>query len=79
MKKLLIAVALLCVMVSCTKQAKTDEKVIGKPNIEVKNGQFTPEVMWALGKMGEKAVSPDGKQIAYTVTYYDIGSEFVVP
>ena len=74
MKKVFIAIALLAMFYACTnKQAKTDDKVIGKPEIQVQDGRFTPEVMWALGKMGEKAVSPDGTQIAYTVTYYDMG------
>ena len=73
MKKLCIAMASLALVASCAKHGtEGDGKVIEKPQIEVKNGQFTPEVMWALGKMGESAVSPDGKQVAYTLTYYDI-------
>lgn len=65
--------ASLALIASCAKQsADGDGKVIEKPQIEVNNGQFTPEVMWALGKMGESAVSPDGKQVAYTLTYYDM-------
>jgi len=73
MKKLFIAIALLTLICGCMKnQGQNNEKVIGKPEIQVQDGRFTPEVMWALGKMGEKAVSPDGKQIAYTVTYYDM-------
>ena len=72
MKKIFIAIALLTLICGCKKQEQTDTNVIGKPEIQVQDGRFTPEVMWALGKMGEKAVSPDGKQIAYTVTYYDM-------
>ena len=72
MKKFFIAVALIATFCACTNTRKTDDKVIGKPEIQVQDGRFTPEVMWALGKMGEKAVSPDGTQIAYTVTYYDM-------
>lgn len=73
MKKIYIAMASLALIASCAKQsADGDGKVIEKPQIEVNNGQFTPEVMWALGKMGESAVSPDGKQVAYTLTYYDM-------
>ena len=72
MKKLFIAIALLALVCGCTKkQEQSGDKVIGKPEIQVQDGRFTPEVMWALGKMGEKAVSPDGSQIAYTVAYYD--------
>ena len=73
MKKLFIAIALLSLICACNKkQEQTDAKVIGKPEIQVQDGRFTPEVMWALGKMTDKAVSPDGKQIAYAVTYYDM-------
>ena len=73
MKKLFIAIALLTLICGCMKkQDQNNEKIIGKPEIQVQDGRFTPEVMWALGKMGEKSVSPDGKQIAYTVTYYDM-------
>ena len=73
MKKIFIAFAALALLASCTKKQETsDEKVIGKPEIQVQDGRFSPEVMWSLGKMGEYAVSPDGKQIAYTMTYYSM-------
>ncbi len=73
MKKIFIAFAAVALLASCTKKQETsDEKVIGKPEIQVQDGRFTPEVMWSLGKMGEYAVSPDGKQIAYTMTYYSM-------
>ncbi len=73
MKKICIAMASLALVCACSKgSSEGDGKIIEKPQIEVKNGQFTPEVMWALGKMGESAVSPDGKQLAYTLTYYDM-------
>ena len=69
MRKYFIAIALLTLICACNKkQEKTDANVIGKPEIQVKDGRFTPEVMWALGKMTDKAVSPDGKRIAYAVT-----------
>ena len=71
MKKIFITFALLALLAACTQQ-QDKEKVIGKPEIQVQDGRFTPEVMWALGKMGEKTVSPNGKYIAYTVTYYDM-------
>ena len=73
MKKIFITFAVVALLASCTKKQETsDEKVIGKPEIQVQDGRFTPEVMWSLGKMGEYAVSPDGKQIAYTMTYYSM-------
>ena len=73
MKKTIIALASLALVCACSKQgADKDAKVIEKTDIEVQNGQFTPEVMWALGKMGETAVSPNGNQLAYTLTYYNM-------
>ena len=73
MKKIFIVFAVVALLASCTKKQETsDEKVIGKPEFQVQDGRFTPEVMWSLGKMGEYAVSPDGKQIAYTMTYYSM-------
>lgn len=34
---------------------------------------FTPEVMWKMGRIGSSSVSPDGKEILYTLTYYNMG------
>ncbi len=74
MKKVFIAIASVALLASCAKKQEdvNSEKIVEKPNIEVKDGRFTPEVMWALGKMGEVAVSPDGSKLAYTLTYYDM-------
>jgi dipeptidyl aminopeptidase/acylaminoacyl peptidase len=35
---------------------------------------MTPEALWKLGRIGEAVVSPDGSQIAYTVTRYDLAA-----
>ena len=43
MKKIFIAIALVALICACTKkQEQKDTKVIGKPNVEVKDGRFTP-------------------------------------
>ena len=34
--------------------------------------QMTPELLWQLGRLGDVAVSPEGSQIAYTVTHYSL-------
>ncbi len=66
MKKALLYVAAgaLC-LAAC--QPKEAENVIGKPDVAVVDGRFTPEVMWSLGVMSEYAVSPDGSQVLYTL------------
>lgn len=33
---------------------------------------MTPEVLWSFGRIGSAQVSPDGKQILYDVTYFNI-------
>ena len=34
--------------------------------------RLTPEKLWDLARIGDAAVSPDGKQLAYLVTRYDL-------
>jgi len=53
---------------------KDDSKVnIGKSEIKIENGRLTPEALWALGRIADVAVSPDGSRIAYQVAYYSVG------
>ena len=62
-------------LASCggTKDAgKTDQALIGKSDIKIEGRRMTPEALWAMGRIGGLAVSPDGKQIAYTVAYYSV-------
>ena len=52
--------------------ANADKPIIGKQEIRIKDKKLTPEVLWAMGRIGSSTVSPDGKQIAYTVSYYSV-------
>lgn len=74
MKKTLIACAAVAalMMAGCKKDKTEEVSVIGKQDVQVQDGRFTPEIMWGLGKMGETAISPNGKLLAYTVTYYSM-------
>lgn len=33
---------------------------------------MTPELLWKLGRLGDAAISPDGKQVAYSVRRFDL-------
>ncbi len=44
----------------------------GGQAIEIKDGKFTPEVLLSLGRVGDPQVSPDGKQLLYSVNYQDV-------
>ena len=55
------------------KEKKADkEAFIGKPEIEIKDGIFTPEAMLAMGRLSDPQVSPDGTKILYGVSYTSI-------
>ncbi len=47
--------------------------ISGLTLLSVQAGErLTPELLWKLGRVGEVAVSPDGTQVAYIVTHYDL-------
>ena len=37
-----------------------------------KTNTYTPELLWKMGRVSEAVVSPDGKQILFGITYYDV-------
>lgn len=63
-------------LASCggTKDAgeKDTSAIIRRSDIKIENRRMTPEALWAMGRVGSVAVSPDEKQIAYTVSYYSV-------
>lgn len=67
------ALLLPAIAVACKGSgAAGDETVIEQPSIEIKDGMMTPEVLEALGRVNEATPSPDGKIMAFTLTYEDI-------
>ncbi|MBR1552106.1 MAG: S9 family peptidase [Muribaculaceae bacterium] len=57
---------------TCSDIVEQQAPIIGKPDVKVENGQFTPELLNSLGRVSGPTVSPDGKKILYGVTYQDI-------
>ncbi len=47
-------------------------QIIGKAELTLTSDRMTPEVLWAMGRVGSTTASPDGKHIAYTVSYYSV-------
>jgi dipeptidyl aminopeptidase/acylaminoacyl peptidase len=77
MKKLIPLIFTILTVMACNNgEKKTDDNksgqatYIGKPEVKIDNRHMTPEVLWAFGRLGNVAVSPDGKRVAYTITYY---------
>lgn len=56
----------------CASTGDQEEKIIEKPEISVENGMLTPEVLESFGRISEMTPSPDGKSIAFCLTYEDI-------
>ena len=69
MKK--IVFGLLILLAPLFTQAQEDVK-IGKQNIKLTSRTMTPEALWAMGRIGGYAASPDGQKIVYQVGYYSV-------
>lgn len=39
---------------------------------EIDGGVLTAEILWKFGRLGSMELSPDGKEVLYTVTRYDV-------
>ena len=55
-----------------TKDAGQNGTLIERSDIKIEGKRMTPEALWAMGRIGSVAVSPDEKQIAYSVAYYSV-------
>ncbi len=62
----------IAVLATASCATKDNSPIIGKQNPEIKNGRMTPEVLWAFGRVGGLQVSPDGKRVLYSVSYYSV-------
>ena len=73
MKKIAIIFAAVVLLYSCAKKEAvqpTENYLPATP--ELSSDIMTPEVLWSFGRLGGAQVSPDGKVVLYTVTYYNI-------
>ena len=73
MKKALTLAAAMLIASAATINAQQEmARPILKSNIKLANDRMTPEALWAMGRIGGYASSPDGKQIVYNVAYYSV-------
>lgn len=76
--KFLTTMALASLLTACTSHntRKVDqsdsEKYIGRQEMTITDGRMTPEVLYALGRVGDIQISPDNGTILYGVSYYSI-------
>ena len=69
MKKAIQILTFALIFAANTINAQT---MIQKNNIRLQSDRMTPEALWAMGRIGGYAASPDGKRIVYNVAYYSV-------
>jgi len=77
MKNLFYLLALTIVILSCQSEKKINTvkeftKADSLENQLIDETRLTPELLWKFGRLGEYRVSPDGKQVVFTITRYSI-------
>ena len=72
-KLLVMSTTMMLAACGGTKDAgQSAEALICKSDIKIEGMRMTPEALWAMGRIGELSVSPDNKQIVYSVAYYSV-------
>ena len=69
MKRLALFLLVIASMSACKQEQKP---VITRSSIQLQSDTLTPEALWAMGRIGSYAISPDGSKVAYQVTYYSV-------
>jgi len=59
-------------LLSMAQKEAQAQTFIGRQTPKIENRTLTPELLWAMGRIGGSSVSPDAKQIAYNVSYYSV-------
>jgi hypothetical protein len=68
MKKMLLMMSMAGLIASCSINKQETATLIGKQPLTIDNGIMTPEVMWAMGRLSDIQVSPDGHKLLYGVS-----------
>lgn len=73
----LMAMAIIVAGVSCAMGDKEQPKEPLKIDValtqdEIAKGLLTPEILWKFGRVGNPQLSPCGKLLVYTITYYNL-------
>ena len=61
-----------CLTIATPSQAQDAPAFIGRQKTAIKERTFTPETLWAMGRIGGYEVAPDAKSVVYNVSYYSV-------
>ncbi len=59
----------MCMAAALSVSAESMDGTTGEADTALQSDRMTPEVLWAMGRVGGTAVSPKGDKVAYTVSY----------
>lgn len=48
------------------------QNFIGRQTVSLTNDRFTPEALWAMGRIGSVSINPAGTMAVYSVSYYSV-------
>ena len=69
MRKNLIIMALVALsLASCGEKSEKETAYTPPQDIVLNSDIMTPEALWSMNRLGEYAVSPDGKHVVYNLT-----------
>jgi dipeptidyl aminopeptidase/acylaminoacyl peptidase len=72
MRKIIFMATLALLATACQPNKDSDKTPITKSQITIEGGRFTPEALWAMGRINSVLPNESTGQIAYTVSYYSV-------
>ncbi|MGQ1788120.1 MULTISPECIES: S9 family peptidase [unclassified Saccharicrinis] len=72
MKIIHLPLILLLFLFSCNTPSTNNTIGFTNKGIKLNSTKLTPEIIWQLGRVGNVSLSPDNKQLLYTVSYTNI-------
>ena len=72
MRKCILMATLALLTAACQTTKQNDKAPITKPEITIEGGRFTPEALWAMGRINSVIPNEATGEIAYTVSYYSV-------
>ena len=71
-KTLLSTIIATCLTMTNQAEAQNSNSFIGRQTPTINERTFTPEALWAMGRIGGYDIAPDAKSAVYNVSYYSV-------
>lgn len=71
-KTLLSTIIATCLTMTNQAEAQNSNSFIGRQTPTIIERTFSPEALWAMGRIGGYDINPDAKSAVYNVSYYSV-------